>query len=624
MVRKYCLVLASLLLVSVLSADSFAAAKTPGVAITLLPSVSSPQFVGTSINWTATVHSPFLGHKFDYQFAITLGNQYQIVKDFSAANTFTWVPHTVEGTYRVSVTVRDITSQPYVTYPPAQVEYVIEPYVTQTGGAAVHPTSHPLIALFSGPPCTTGHTLLVRFHAVNSNVSSTTNSVACSSSSANFYIAGMLPSTKYLMHWEEVGLNFFSTGQDLSFTTGPLPANFPMPTFTVNVPPTQHDADYPVLFWGFFPIGGPTTYWQTATDLMGNVIWYFPGPLFVTRLEPGGNFFSFPDDSTFREYDLAGNVTLETNFAILNEQLVKKGYATMNDFNTHESRRLPNGNIIILGSHDMVSTQYQGGTQQNPVDILGDMVLVLDHNMQLIWAWDSFQHDNLARKATLNDICMHNSGGCPKFNQNFAQANDWLHSNAIQLTDDGNLMMSERAQDYVIKINYQNGKGDGSILWRMGPGGDFTVLNPPPNPCGDPNVFQWFTHQHDATFQAPSKNQIGTEVMTVFDDGNLRNAQCGGNQHSRGMLMLVSERNKTVSYVTAGDLGAYSSALGSADFLQTSGGLFSSYGNGFISVSEAQSTELNLQGQIVYQIQGNSASYRTYRLPNLYTPTWPN
>ena len=52
----------------------------------------------------------------------------------------------------------------------------------------------------------------------------------------------------------------------------------------------------------------------------------------------------------------------------------------MNDFNTHENRRLPNGNILLLGSRDVVSTVYQGGTQQDPVDILGDMTLVRDHN----------------------------------------------------------------------------------------------------------------------------------------------------------------------------------------------------------------------------------------------------
>jgi arylsulfate sulfotransferase len=614
------------LLLSVFTAGSLAAStNSAGVVIDLSPSITSPQFLGTSVTWTATVHSPFLGHIYDYQFAVILDNQYQIVRDFSAANTFTWVPYTVEGTYRVVVNVRDITKQPYTIYPSAITTYVMLPWVTAPGTSAVHPTPHPLVALFSGPPCQTGHTLLARFHPVNSNVSSATNAVACSQNSANFYVAGMLPSTQYLIHWEEYsGNNLVSSGADLPFVTGALSSNYPKPTFTVNVPPTQYDSQYPVVYWEFFPAGGPT-YWPTATDLAGNVIWYFPGPMFVARREVGGNFFTFPDDMTFREYDIADNITLETNVEILNEQLAKKGYPTMNDFNEHEARRLPNGNILLLGSRDAAFTDHQGGTQQDPVDIIGDMILVLDHNMQLVWAWDSFAHDNLDRKATLNDQCMQNQGGCPKFNKNFAVANDWLHSNAVQLTSDGNLMLSERSQDYVIKVNYQNGQGDGKVLWRMGPYGDITLLNPSQkNSCGDPSVFPWFTHQHDSAYQADAiKTQIGMHVMTVFDDGNLRNSQCGGGQNSRGMLFLVSETAKTASLVTLADLGAFSGALGSGDLLQRSDGLFTSYGNGFINMNETQSTEVDLQGKIVYQIQANTVSYRTYRMQDLYTPTLP-
>jgi len=433
----------------------------------------------------------------------------------------------------------------------------------------------------------------------------------------------MLPSTQYVMHWEEYGAGLVNQGQDLQFVTAPLPADFPKPTFTVNVPPTQHDADFPVVLWGFFPTG-QQTFWETATDLIGNVIWYYPGPLFVTRLDPGGKIFSFPDHVTFREYDLVGNPTLETNVSILNEQLVRKGYPMMNDFNTHETRRMPNGNLLLLGSRDMVSTKYQGGTEDNPVDIIGDMILVLDHNMQLVWAWDSFAHDNIARVATLNDSCTHGGGGCPDFSEDFEKANDWLHTNAAQYTSDGNIIISERSQDYVIKVNYKNGQGDGTVLWRMGPFGDFTLKNAPKNPCGDPQIFSWFTHQHDAAFQyGLNKVQLGVDVMTVFDNGNTRNAKCNGGQNSRGAMLLVDERNKTVSYSPLSDLGAFSGALGSAAVLKTSAGLYNSYGNGFINNNTARSTETNLLGNIVYDIGANSASYRTYRMQNLYTPTQP-
>src|SRR3974377_1725030 len=90
-------------------------------------------------------------------------------------NSFTWVPYTVEGTYVVTVVVRDITQKPYIIYPPVSVQYVLLPWVTRPGGLYVNPTSHPLVALFSAGPCTTGHFLRVRFRQNGAQASSTTN-----------------------------------------------------------------------------------------------------------------------------------------------------------------------------------------------------------------------------------------------------------------------------------------------------------------------------------------------------------------------------------------------------------------------------------------------------------------
>ncbi len=127
-------------------------------------------------------------------------------------------------------------------------------------------------------------------------------------------------------------------------------------------------------------------------------------------MQPGGNFFTMTA-TQLNEYDLVGNLLLQTNFSILNEQLAAKGYPQMTGFNIHETRVLPNGNILILGGRDETSTVYQGGTPDHPVDIVGDMVLVLDHNLQLLWAWDSFSHQDLSREATLDDICLQGGGG---------------------------------------------------------------------------------------------------------------------------------------------------------------------------------------------------------------------
>jgi hypothetical protein len=608
----------TLFVLSMMSGVAFA-----DVSITLNPSLQSPQQLGASILWTATVNNAPPGHTYDYQFSAALQGSNQIVRDFDLPNTFTWVPWTVEGTYVVSVVVRDITQMPYMIYPPVSQQYVLLPWVTTPGGSIVNPTSHPLVALFSAGPCTIGHSIRVRFQQNGAQTSMTTNAVPCSNNSSNFLVAGMLPSTLYQMHWEEFANNFENSGPDIPFTTGALPSNFPGLLAQVLVPPSPHDAAFPLILFQFLPpIGQPIVAWPLATDLSGNVVWYFPGEVGITRTEAGGNLFSMTNFS-LSEWDLAGNLVLKTNPEILNEQLAAQGYPMMTSFNGHETVRMPNGNILLLGARDEVSTIYQGGTPANPVDILGDMILVLDHNMQLLWAWDSFAHQDLSREATLDDICVQSSGaGCPAFNKKFHKANDWLHSNSLQLTADGNILISERSQDWVLKINYNNGQGDGRVLWKMGPYGDFTILNPPQNPCGDPKVFPWFTHQHDAAFDL----QVSAlKTFTVFDDGNLRHKQCGyGN--SRGMVLYVGEQARTVYIATQADLGQYSLALGSAQLLiSPPNSTYASFGNGLIfdPGHSAQCVEVDLNGNIVYNLQVNAFAYRAYRMQDLYTLAHP-
>ena len=592
--------------------DASAAVK-PSVSISLDTNVPSPAMLGTHIPWAAFVSGGPPGDRYDYQFSVTPPNGVpQIVRDFDVFSSFVWVPWQVEGTYTVTVVVRDVSQNPYVVYPPVSVQYVLNPWVTQPGDSAVHSTAHPLVALFSAGPCPAGNSIRVRFYNPSSVATATTNSVACSSSSANFLVAGMTPATRYLMRWEQVSNNqVVSSGTNQAFTTGPLPGNFPPEQFSANPPPAPRDTPFPVVLFHLL------AYWPTATDTGGHVIWYYPHAIVISRMQPGGNFFSMTS-TQLNEYDLAGNLVLQTNWSIMNEQLAAKGYPQMTGFNIHETRVLPNGNILILGGRDETSTVYQGGTPDNPVDIVGDMILVLDHNMQLLWAWDSFTHQDLSRVATLDDKCHQGSGGCVPFNPNFSVANDWTHSNSLQYTADGNFLLSERAQDWVLKINYANGRGDGSVIWRLGHDGDFTINNPLPNPCGDPNVFSWFTHQHDAAFQRQSQ---ASEIFTVFDDGNLRVQQCGGG-NSRGMVLYITEATRKVFIQTASDLGAYSLAYGSAQLLSSAYGTFTSFDNGRLP-GAAQEVETDLSGHILYKLQANDNAYRAYRQRDLYTPTLP-
>ena len=169
----------------------------------------------------------------------------------------------------------------------------------------------------------------------------------------------------------------------------------------------------------------------------------------------------------------------------------------------------PTATLSCLALGTMVSTSAQGGTPANPVDIIGDMVLVLDHNLQLVWAWDSFAHEDINRAATLNDQAV-------PFIPAFTIANDWLHTNFAQGTADGNIILSQRSQDLVIKINYANGAGDGSVIWRMGAGVDFTLINPPTSRAA-----------------APPTSFPGSPISTTRPSNSRRTQRRQGHDHDR-------------------------------------------------------------------------------------------
>jgi len=303
-----------------------------------------------------------------------------------------------------------------------------------------------------------------------------------------------------------------------------------------------------------------TAGYPIATDLSGNVVWYYdrtPGELvFLCRLLPGGNMLLLAgsQQTILRETDLAWTTVRETNVDLVNAQLAARGAQPILNF-SHEAIRLPNGYTATIGHIERLLTNVQGpGT----VDVLGDMVLVLDQNFNVVWTWNAFDFMDASRKAILGETCTLGVVGnfCPPFN--LAQtANDWLHGNALYYgQSDGSLIISFRNQDWAAKIDYGNGAGTGRVLWRLGNQGDFTMLNTPG--VASP----WFSHQHDVEYEV----NAGSGVMSLFDNGNIRYAQ-NPSAHSRGQVLLIDESRKTADIVMSADLGVFSVALGSAQRL---------------------------------------------------------
>jgi hypothetical protein len=90
--------------------------------------------------------------------------------------------------------------------------------------------------------------------------------------------------------------------------------------------------------------------------------------------------------------------------------------------------------------------------------VTGDVIIDPNQNHNPVWLWNSF-------KSTLD------------VNRHPMSYPDWLHSDSLVYSpDDKALMLSMRHQAWVIKINYHDGAGDGSIMWELGYQGDFNLL----------------------------------------------------------------------------------------------------------------------------------------------------
>ncbi len=321
---------------------------------------------------------------------------------------------------------------------------------------------------------------------------------------------------------------------------------------------------------------------------------------------PGGTvlLIGIDHDSPFpgsrnilREIDLAGNVVRETNIAAVNAELTSMGHDVITSF-FHDVERLPNGQTTVIGLTERTVTI--NGT---PTDYIGAEILVLDKNFQVAWAWDAFDHLDVNRGPVLGEIVPPGSPG-PTASVPRLPAVDWLHLNAVSWSPaDQDLVLSIRHQDWVIKIDYRNGAGDGHIVWRLGQGGDFTIDSTDPNP--------WFSHQHNAHY-------IDDHTLILFDNGNTRHAS-DPNAHSRGQVWTLDEQTMTATLVVNADLGSYAGALGAAERLSNGDYSFTLGTNGPEPPRPpAHTVEVRPDGTKVYDLMANTPEYRSFRMRTLY------
>jgi hypothetical protein len=430
-------------------------------------------------------------------------------------------------------------------------------------------------------------------------------------------VAGMKGNTQYHMRavFQPTGAttNVF-TDADHTFTTSAYPAAS-LPTLTTTT--TNGQTPQPgVELLDLIRIGPATGQFSTAIfDLNGNILWAydpgsavsgFPNPI---KLLPNGHFLIVysgvnPDgvNSVTQEVDLTGHVVWQMTTAQLNAALAAAscGGCNITIIGTHHDFAvIPNGHIVFLAS----TQQVVSGTT-----VTGDVLIDLDQNHNPVWIWNSFD-------------------GQLDVNRHPMSFPDWLHSNSVVYSpDDKALMLSMRHQAWVIKINYNDGAGDGHIMWKLGYQGDFALQSGAFNSV-DP--VDWFNAQHDANII--SANTSGAIDVLLFDNGNQRILQsspltlCGPSTTpcaSRVPILHIDETAKTADITWVDKLAPLFSFFGGSARLLKNGNVeFDECATTPIPNNNAHIFEVTktTPPQIVWQMQiAGQYAYRGYRIPSLY------
>jgi arylsulfate sulfotransferase len=522
-------------------------------------------------------------------------------------------PAVITQSENISVTAA-LASSPQQNYATAVAAIVPGAQVSCPGA-----TGSPLVAAYSMSLPSSGR-MLVEFgkttdYGLNTwEVPSGTNG-----GPVKVLVAGMMGKTVYHMR-ARVTLDNGATYTDADHT---CTTGTPPPTPAVQISTPGGGAPQPgIEIWNtVIPSNVIQAY---ATDLQGNIIWsyLYQGStvdlIQGIQLLPNGDMLmliSYLSSTTVngtlglvndvREVDLAGNMVREISMDALN---LKLGASSLRDaegnvyaFKSfhHGVIALPNGHWVMLAAYNKSYNNlpgYPGNTS-----VIGDSIVDVDANGNPDWVWNTFDHLDINRHP-----------------MNFP---DWTHSNdMVYSSDDHNLLLSIRHQNWIIKINFLDGTGSGNVMWRLGQGGDFKLI-------GGTDPTDWFYAQHGLSFFSPSTT--GVFRLGLMDNGNdrmfpTRSVLCQPLKppvptcYSTVPVLELNEGNMTATLVTHYEPPpSYFSFFGGNADLLPNGNIHANFS---AAVSGAIVQELNPQAtQVIWQgTTPNAYQFHAYRWPSLY------
>ena len=392
------------------------------MTVSLSPSASSAT-LGVPVTWTAAASSPNPG-TLVYRFGVLHDRSFHTLVDYGPKSSLTWTTIEEEGPYPMEVSVRNNTTGETASasamFPFAPITVGSEPVVT--------PSANPLVYIYSAPACQEGR-VRVQFQSAGGIMQSTPSKPCVPGHSMNFYLAGMLPNApctaQYIFETEAAVLN----GASVTFTP---PASTLQPPsvslLTEGQPPAVDGFLLQSLLSGPCDCHGPKR--QHCMDRSQR---HLVPDAAADRRNVSGNLRKRRRGSLTSIFSRirSGRHHDRGDQRGASQRAARASWARMpiNAFH-HEARKLPNGNYLVLATSERILTNVQG---PGPVDVIGDTILVLDPNLQVLWSWDSFDHLDTTRQAILGETCAAGNAGCAPWYL-APVANDWLHGNALQLT----------------------------------------------------------------------------------------------------------------------------------------------------------------------------------------------
>jgi len=432
-------------------------------------------------------------------------------------------------------------------------------------------------------------------------------------------VAGMMGKTLYHMRAQVVLDNGATyTDADHTCTTGTPP---PTPPVQITAPGGATPQPGIEIWNTVIPSNVIQAY---ATDLQGNIIWsyLYQGStvdlIQGIQLLPNGDILmliSYLSSTTVngtlglvndvREIDLAGNTVRDISMDALNQKLaassLRDAGGNVYQFKSfhHSVIALPNGHWVMLAAYNKSYTNLPG--YPGTTSVIGDAIIDVDPNSNPDWVWNTFDHLDINRHP-----------------MNFP---DWTHSNdMVYSSDDHNLILSIRHQNWIIKINFLDGTGSGNVMWKLGEGGDFKLV-------GGTDPTDWFYAQHGLSFFSP--NTTGVFRLGLMDNGNDRMFPSGPvlcqplkppvpTCYSTVPVLELNEGNMTATLLTHYEPGpSYFSFFGGNADLLPNGDIHANFS---AAVTGAIVQELNSQAtQVIWQGTTPGAyQFHAYRWPSLY------